>query len=175
MVQSSVSSTFTLSNRVQIRAARKEDLPLLEWYGEYTHFRRVYQRTFKDQQAGRRLMLVADMNQFPIAQLFLLLKMPRTSRNERSAYIYSVRVMAHLRGMGVGSHLMRFSERLLNQRGYHWAVISVTKENVRAKRLYERLGYHVFAEDEGRWSYENHLGHTINVIEPSWMLHKKLQ
>ena len=37
----------------------EEDLPKLEWYGEYLHFRRVFRRAYDDQLAGRRLMLLA--------------------------------------------------------------------------------------------------------------------
>lgn len=175
MVRLGSNSTFTLSTRIQIRKACAEDLPLLEWYGEYTHFRRIYQRTFQEQQRGRRLMLVAEMNNFPIAQVFVLLKLQRGRRQDTTAYIYSLRVIAHLRGLGIGSHLLRYAEALLMQRGYRWVVISVAKENVKARRLYERFGYKVYAEDDGHWSYENHRGEVIEVTEPAWMLHKKLQ
>ena len=44
---------------VIFRPAERDDLPKLEWYGQYTHFRRVFQRAYEDQVAGRRLMLLA--------------------------------------------------------------------------------------------------------------------
>ncbi len=113
------------------------------------------------------------MNCFPVAQLFLLLKMP-SSQRKRSAYIYSVRVIAHMRGMGIGSRLLRYAEMVLVQSGYQWAVLSTAKDNQKARRLYERLGYEVYGEDAGQWSYENHRGEVIYINEPAWMLHKKL-
>lgn len=175
MISSSpLATSFELSAEIRMRRATVKDLPLLEWYGQYTHFRRVYKRTFADQQAGNRLMLVADLNGFPIGQVFLLFKVPKEHQRDPYAYLYSFRVMTHLRGMGIGTRLLQFAEQLLIQRGYIWALISATKENQRARKLYERLGYTVFAEDDGKWSYENHEGKTISMHEPCWMLHKKL-
>lgn len=174
MISSGISATFTLNTDITIRKATVHDLPKLEWYGEYTHFRRVFQRTYNDQKQGQRLMLVADMNQFPVGQLFILLNMRRSRTGIRRAYFYSLRVMEHLRGMGLGTHLLTFGEQLMQQHGFGSVIISAAKDNEGARRLYERLGYAVYAEDSGQWTYENHLGQTIQMNEPCWMLHKKL-
>jgi hypothetical protein len=63
--------TLCLQMQVIFRLAEREDLPKLEWYGKYTHFRRVFERTYEEQLRGRRLMLLADVNGFPIGQLFI--------------------------------------------------------------------------------------------------------
>ena len=166
--------TFEFKTEIHIRPAIAADLPLLEWYGQYTHFRRVLQRTFEDQQTGKRLMLLADLNNFPIGQIFLLLKVPPNRAHKPSGYLYSLRVLSHMQGMGIGTRLVSAAEEILTTRGFYSAIISATKDNVRARSLYERLGYRVFAEDAGKWNYENHLGETVYVQQPCWMLHKKL-
>jgi ribosomal protein S18 acetylase RimI-like enzyme len=167
---------------VQFRLATEADLPHLEWYGQYTHFRRVFQKTWREQAAGLRLMLLADLNGFPVGHIFILLNNAPgvTRKHQRQAtdlrgYLYSLRVMAHLQGLGIGTQLVHCAENLLCQRGYDWAIISAAKTNVRARQLYERLGYRVYAEDGGNWQYVDHTGEIVEVHEPCWMLEKLLK
>jgi GNAT superfamily N-acetyltransferase len=156
---------------ILLRLATRADLPKLEWYGQYTHFRRVFQKTYQDQLLGRRLMLIADSNNFPIGQLFVLLN---NKPDERRMYLYSLRVMEMFRGLGIGSKLILEAEHIAREREYQWMSIGVAKDNVSARRLYERLGYRIFREDEGRWSYIDHEGRTRHVHEPCWLLEKHL-
>ncbi len=166
---------------IRFRIATHDDLPLLEWYGQYTHFRRVFEKTYEDQAAGTRLMILADLNGFPIGQVFLLLKTsPRLAKRRRrsasalAGYLYSLRVIDHLQGMGIGTQLIQVAENVLIKRGYRWVLISVAKSNTGALRLYQRLNYRIYMEDEGRWRYVDHNGETVHVHEPCWMLEKQL-
>jgi GNAT superfamily N-acetyltransferase len=174
--------TYKLNLTITFRLATQADLPKLEWYGQYTHFRPLFERTYREQCAGSRLMLIADMNGFPIGQIFVLLRMtPNLARRHRitpqtnKAYLYSLRVMDHLQGKGIGTQLILLAEALLMRRGYEWTLISVAKTNPRARQLYERLGYHVFCEDPGEWRYVNHQGKIVHMTEPCWMLDKRLK
>lgn len=159
---------------VTLRAATAEDLPKLEWNGQYRHFRNVFRRTFREQQAGRRLMLLAVSNTIPIGQVFILFKKPMALGAEARGYFYSFRVMEMFRGRGLGSALLHEAEHIIGERGYEWAVIAAAKENIGARRLYERLGYRIFAEDTGNWSYVDHRGVRQEVHEPCWMLEKSI-
>jgi ribosomal protein S18 acetylase RimI-like enzyme len=93
----------------------------------------------------------------------------------RRGYLYALRVMDHFRGLGIGTRLLIEAERLLIERNNFWATISVAKANARARQLYQRLGYSIYAEDAGRWQYVNHLGEIVQVNEPCWMLEKFLE
>ena len=62
---------FSVEVDVTIRKATRRDVNRLEWHGEYAHFRRLFQRSYHEQQKGNRLMLVAVINEFPIARLFI--------------------------------------------------------------------------------------------------------
>lgn len=175
---------YDLNLNMQFRIATEEDLPKLEWYGQYTHFRNLFRLTFEGQLKGERLMLLADVNNFPVGQVFLLLNqrvtawqavINRTGKPpQQRGYLYALRVMDHLQGLGIGTKLILEAERLMQESGADWSTISVAKDNPGAKRLYERLGYEVYMEDEGRWSYVDHMGKTIYVHEPCYMMEKRL-
>lgn len=170
-------STLELNIMLQFRLATESDLPLLEWYGQFTHFRRLYRKTYQDQCAGIRQMLVADLNGFPIGQIFILLNFAARKRVEGGVrgYIYALRVIDHMQGMGIGTRLIEQAEQRLMQHGYEWSTISVAKTNTKARHLYERLGYCIFRDDPGRWHYVNHVGAVVHVNEPCWMLEKRLK
>src|SRR5258708_29411484 len=106
---------LSLQLDIVFRAAEQSDLPKLEWYGQYTHFRRVFQRAYEDQLAGRRLMLLADVNGWPIGQVFMHLEslddMLATTGQRR--YLYSLRVIDALPRHGLGTALPHETESIL--------------------------------------------------------------
>lgn len=159
---------------ISFRFAERSDLPKLEWGGEYLHFRRLFQAAYSDQVAGGRLMLLADMNSYPIGQLFIQLESydDYLSGSGKRGYFYSLRVMTPFQRRGIGSALIREGERVLIERGYESVSIAAAKDNKGAKKLYERLGYKTYTEDSGRWSYVDHEGRIHHVHEPCHLLEK---
>lgn len=167
---------MALQMQAVFRFADHRDLPKLEWHGEYTHFRRVFQNAYEDQQAGRRLLLLADVNNYPIGQIFIQLdSFDDFGRGGKRSYLYSLRVMDAFQRKGIGTALVREAERILTERGFTAVSIAAAKDNPGARRLYERLGYQVITEDAGRWHYTDHEGRTRQVIEPCWILEKSLR
>jgi ribosomal protein S18 acetylase RimI-like enzyme len=168
--------SLQLEMPIILRAATLEDLPKLEWYGQYKHFRNLFRRTYREQEAGHRIMLVADSNNFPIGHVFIQFKDPDDIFDDSGrAYLYSFRVMEMFRGHGVGTWLLQEAENITLDRGLQWMTIAVAKDNHGARRLYERIGYHIYSEDSGRWSYLDHKGIVRHVNEPCWMLQKQLR
>jgi len=155
---------------ITFRTARLDDLPKLEWYGQYAHFRNVFRRTYREQLQGRRLMIVADCGGFPIGQIF----MQTGGESRRKTYFYSLRVMDMFRGHGIGSRLLEEAESIAATYGYTSASIAAAKDNPRARKLYERHGFLLIGEDAGRWSYIDHEGKNRHVQEPCWVLEKTL-
>lgn len=168
--------TMTVHLPIVVRVAVPDDLSKLEWFGQYAHFRRVFRRTFQEQQQGRRVMLIADCNDFPIGHIFVLLRSKRFSVGDGDprAYLYSLRVMDMFRGQGIGTRLIAEAEIVICKRGIPWAMIAVAKQNLRARQLYERLGYQIVADDAGQWTFTDHLGKRRFVSEPSWVLEKRI-
>lgn len=167
--------SLTVEMSIHVRLAQKADLPLLEWYGQYSHFRNLYRRAFREQQAGRRLMLIADCGGFPIGQIFIHMRPQMSAGEQAYGYLYSFRVMDLFRGHGIGSFLLQQAETALIERGYNRAAIAVAKNNPRATSLYERRGYRRYGEDAGHWQYKDHLGVVRQVHEPCWLLEKLLE
>jgi ribosomal protein S18 acetylase RimI-like enzyme len=162
--------------QICFRAARADDLPKLEWYGAYAHFRELFARSFREQQLGRRLMLIADSGGFPVGHIFLQYTsgaLMDTEAGQRS-YLYSLRVMDMFQRRGIGTRLIHEAESVLRVKGTRWATIAVAKDNIQAIRLYERLGYWIFSDDPGIWSYRDHEGTTRTVYEPCWLLQKEI-
>lgn len=169
-------SPFNITLSITIRPLEKTDLPKLEWFGAYLHYRNLFKRSYDERQQGRREMFVADCNDYPIGRLFILF----TSRNEaiadgrHRAYLYSFAVMEMFRGSGIGSQLIESAESYLIAHQFAVATIAVAKNNIGALRLYERYGYHIFDQENSDWNYVDHLGVTRRVREPSWLLEKSL-
>jgi ribosomal protein S18 acetylase RimI-like enzyme len=163
---------------VLIRQLTKEDLPSLEWEGEYRHFRRLYAIAYKRAKRHGAVLWVAEaIDKQIIGQLFVHLKSHRRdlADGERCAYIYSFRVRPTFRGLGVGTSLLRVAEADLTQRGIKWVTLNVGRDNLSARRLYERQGYRVVANEPGLWQYIDDRGRLTTVHEPAWRMEKKLQ
>lgn len=159
---------------VTVRAAVRADLPKLELDGQFAKFRNIFRRAYREMQQGQRLMLVADCNNTLIGRLFILYRSNDQSiaDGRTRAYLYSFFITPTFRGLGLGTHMVEYAERTLIARGFQHATIAVAKDNPGAFRLYERLGYTVMREDEGRWSYVDHLGRTHRMSEPCWIMEK---
>ena len=164
-------------DQVQIRYLHKEDLPALEWDGEYRHYRRLYGVVYEDMCLGRALMWVADHNKAGIiGQLFVQLTGSRKELADglKRAYIYAVRIKPQFRSMGLGGHLLEIVEADLNERNYRWINLNVSRDNPRAVQFYERHHYRVIGAEPGRWSYLDHEGRRIHVHEPAWRMQKRI-
>ena len=159
---------FEIKAPVVIRAACAEDLPRLEWFGAYAHFRDLFRRTWQDHQAGRRLMLVADLNCFPVGQVWL------DVTPADYAYLYALRVMEPLQGLGIGTRLIESAEALARRYGYRQIQLAVEKSNAGACRLYERLDFRIFSQRVDTWSYTDQYGKLHWVQEDVYGMRKIL-
>lgn len=167
-----------LLEKIIIRQMEKADLPALEWEGEYIHFRPMFERAYRRAIEGMAVQWVAILpSSQMLGQVFVQLK---SSRNEMLmngrayAYLYAVRVRPEYRNIGLGSRLMHVAEMDLIYRGYGFATLNVARDNPKGIRFYERLGYQIVGEEEGRWSYTDHLGQNHLVHEPAWRMEKRL-
>ncbi len=164
------------SGPMRIRFASGADLKALEWEGEYAHYRHLFKRAIEEARHGRRILLLAEIKGQVVGQIFVQLttRAAFSTRGASSGYLYAFRVKIPYRNRGVGGQLLQEAEVNLAARGFRRAVISVAKSNLAARRLYEREGYTVFAEDPGRWSYIDHEGRLREVHEPAFVMEKWL-
>lgn len=157
-----------------IRRATIHDLPALEWGGQYRHYRGLFARAMEEAERGRRVLLLAECEAELVGQIFIQLNTRHGIATDRTAsgYLYAFRVKERYRNQGIGTQLLLEAERILSSIGYTRSVISVSKDNSSARRLYERLDYQVFAEDPGEWSYIDHRGRRRHVREPAFVMEK---
>lgn len=161
---------------VSIRTACEQDLPAMEWDGEYRRFRRLYQTAIAEAKMGRRVILVAEVDGSMAGQVFVQLgtSMAILSDGPSTGYFYAFRVRPPYRNRGIGTRLIQVAESEARGRRYRYAAISVAKDNPRARMLYERLGYQVVGEDPGEWSYVDDEGQLRSIREPAYVLEKQL-
>ncbi len=161
-----------------IRPLREDELPALEWDGEYTHFRNLFRQSFEEMQLGQRVMLIAHEAETGAlaGQVFVqfISGDPKYADGASRGYLYALRVRPAYQSRGLGRQLILAAEDHLRTRRMAVATIGVAKGNLRAQKLYERMGYEIVAEDPGRWTYVDHLGRMREVNEPSWLMAREL-
>lgn len=165
-------------SQVLIRQANKDDLPDLEWNGEYTHFRRLYADTYTMVEQAKAIIWIAETDgNGLVGQCFVSLKgnRPELADGEVRAYIYGFRIQPQFRNKGIGTRMMHVIEDDLRQRGFQQITLNVGQDNMDARRFYDRLGYIIIASDPGRWSYIDDKGKRRDVVEPAWRMVKDLE
>lgn len=162
---------------IVIRPLEKNDLPALEWNGEFIHFRNVFVDVYKKVEKGTvRAWVAVTADAEMIGQVFLQLSSDRLELADgwSRAYLYSLRVKPQYQNMGIGSRLISVIEDTLRKMNYTQVTLNVSRENQRAIRLYVRLGFKIVAEEAGIWSYPDHNGIWRTVTDPSWRMEKNL-
>ena len=164
-------------SQVQIRLGREEDLPALEWQGEFIHFRKLYRQVYQNACDGKACIWVAELEKAGIiGQVFVQFSSSRKelADGETRAYLYGFRVKPAYRDSGVGTQLLKCVEQDLLGRGFHSVTLNVGRQNLAAQRFYKRNGYRIVATEAGRWSYLDHQGLRRDVDEPAWRMLKNL-
>lgn len=163
--------------QLTIRQANRDDLPSLEWDGEYTHFRRLYADTYTLVLQSKAIMWIAESNGTGlIGQCFvsLLGNRQELADGKNRAYIYGFRVQPRFRNQGIGTKIMKIIEADLKKRGFKQVTLNVGQDNQSAMRFYKRLRYAVIGSDPGLWSYIDDKGKRVDVHEPAWRMIKNL-
>lgn len=165
-------------SKVLIRRLVAADLPALEWEGQYTHFRRMYQDALRRQERSLAVLWVAEEDQRRlVAQVFIQLICDRKelANGVDRAYLYGFRTRPEYRSHGLGTRMEHAVEEDLILRGFTSLTLNVAKENLRAMQLYERLGFQIVAHEPGIWSYIDHHGVIRRMNEPAWRMEKLLR
>lgn len=164
-------------SQLLVRQVTQSDLLALEWDGEYQHFRRLYRDIFQNARQGKAVLWVGDLeNVGVIGQVFVQLDSARKELADgiSRAYIYGFRVRSNYRRLGVGKCMLQTVEHDLCQRAFLHVTLNVGRENLDARRFYERYGFQVVAAEPGRWSFLDDHGNRHEVHEPAWRMEKRL-
>jgi GNAT superfamily N-acetyltransferase len=162
---------LTLSLEVTLRRCVAEDLPLLEWEGMFTAHRELTAEAWRRHQLGENVMLVAEAQRSPIGQIWVDL----TRKGAQSiGFLWALRVRPGFQRLGLGGRLLAAAERVVLGQGLRVAEIGAEQHNPGARRLYERCGYRVVAEELNAYEYTTPEGRSVRMAAPQWVLHKTL-
>ena len=163
---------WDIKSRMRIRPVSERDLRPLEWHGG-RDLRSFYEEVWEKHGAQELLYLVTDFNDYPIGQV-LIIWSGKPSHPDFPD-VQSLRVHPAFRGMGVGSRLLEAAEKCAREQGHSRLGLSVSLENPKAQKLYERCGYFKRGEpylDE--WSYCNAREESVTLSETVIDLVKQL-
>jgi ribosomal protein S18 acetylase RimI-like enzyme len=162
---------FIMALPVSIRQCRKDDLPALEWFGMFTAHRNIILAAYESQERGEAVMLVAEVKEFPIGQVWIDLT---RKHEDATGILWAVRVLPPVQNLGLGTRLMAAAEHVLRNQGFTQAELVVEKDNPNAKRFYERQGYHVISSEQSEYTYTTPDGIQTHVSTDRWVLRKPL-
>jgi ribosomal protein S18 acetylase RimI-like enzyme len=148
---------------------RRDDLPGLLWSGGRGHVRAVAQALDRAERGEVEYLAVRAPGGWPIA----IGGVDYTAR-KGAGKLWQLSTMEELRGLGVGSRLIREAEWRITQRGLSHAVLSVEDGNVRAQALYERLGYRIYGHEQESWDVEDPNGTVREHVAEVTLLEKAL-
>jgi len=165
-------TTIDLDLSLRIRMATRDDLEALEWWGQYAEHREIIRAAFDRQRMGEVEMLVADLDGFPVAQVWIDFR--QAPGAEQTASLWAVRVLAPLQNMGIGARMMLAAEDRIRERGRREAMLTVERSNNAARRFYERLGYGTTGHEGGSYCYRAPDGAQRNIRLDQWIMRKTL-
>lgn len=169
--------TMPSGEAIHIRPLEKADLPGLEWDGEYSHFRKLYQQHYENSLSGNtRIWVAQNENAEIIGQVFLLLhsRQRETADGVFQAYLFSFRIKPTYRSQGLGSFMLELAEGFLRDRGFRFLRLNVARSNPLARHMYENHGYRMIGPDPGVWRYQDQNDEWQTCREPAWKMIKQL-
>lgn len=155
---------------VTIRLCTQSDLRALEWDGLFSEQREIIESAFERQLAGTNIMLVAELEEQLVGQIWIDL----TDARDRGALLWAFRVHPALQGCGIGTELLNAAERWLAARDFCTVAIGVEQGNESAKRLYDRLGYTVVGPIVESYDFTTPAGSSMEVTVHLWLMEKRL-
>ena len=66
------------------------------------------------------------------------------------------------------------AEKIVCENDLHIAELGVATDNADARRFYERLGYRLVATRVAEWGYTTPEGDRVEVVQPEWVMQKRL-
>lgn len=149
----------------------KDDLSEISWSGSPTHLQYVAKELDRVVKGETDYLAVKD-DEGRIRCVGLIEHVRRAGMG--GSEIGQLATHPDFRSMGYGSRLIEAAEELIRRRGRQWSVLGVEEENVRALKLYERLGYQAYGKEEASWTQEDGQGNTYVHTAREILLRKRV-
>jgi ribosomal protein S18 acetylase RimI-like enzyme len=142
-----------------IRDMTHDDLPACGWSGSPMHLASVASELDRAARGQADYLVVCPPSGLPIAKGGINYQLA-----PGGGTLWQLAVHPALQGLGIGTLLIHALENRIVERGGVRAEIRVEVTNVRARKLYERLGYMAFGEVPDSWETEDGLYVTTLTV-----------
>lgn len=132
------------------------DLPDIQWSGGPLHPKAVADALIRAKLGEVEYLAIRSPNGKPICIGGI-----DYVKYESAGYLWQLATVEELRGLGLGSRLIKEAERRILRRGPTKVIIGVEVINTRAKALYDRLGYTAYARVKDSWEEGDDNGHAV--------------
>ena len=154
---------------VEIRDLTAADLEHLRWSGGRSHLIAIGQQ-LERVRAGLAEYLVACLPAgWPAGTLAI-----DYAALADAGLIHQVDVHGLVRSCGIGTALMAAAEQRISDHGREYAELSVEHDNVRARALYERLGYIACGRQPDEWDVQAPDGSVLRYETVCTLMRKEL-
>lgn len=147
-----------------VRDMTHDDLAACDWSGSPMHLESVARELDRAARGQADYLVACPPSGLPLAKGGITYQLA-----PGSGTIWQLAVHPAVQSLGIGTFLIRALEDRIRERGCRYAEIRVEVDNVRARELYERLGYIAFGEVPDSWETERGLYVTTLVV-----MHKQL-
>ena len=145
------------------------DLDNISWSGTPTHIRYVKEAIERVEKGEVDYLAVRDTTGNPISIGGVDYKV-----HKDAGTMWQIITKESLRGLGLGSKLIKELENRIKSRGINIAMLGVEKENIKAQDLYKRLGYEVCGETKDSWDQEDKEGKVSTHYADGVLMKKSL-
>ena len=132
---------------------QQEDISQLEWSGSPLHIDSVRDALTRVASGSVQYLVVRAPCGRPIGKGGI-----ENADPHGLGKLWQLATHPELQSLGIGTHLIAELENRVRSRDNSVSWLGVELENVRARSLYERLGYEVFAEEMDGWETEDATG-----------------
>jgi ribosomal protein S18 acetylase RimI-like enzyme len=119
-----------------VRDLTAEDLPACAWSGSPLHLKTVASALERARRGEVAYLAVCPPSGLPVAIGGI-----DYARTPGAGTLWQLTVHGALQSCGIGTILIQAAEQRIRARGLHRAELGVEESNLRARALYERLGY----------------------------------
>ena len=146
-----------------------DDLEAISWSGSPSHIRNVAMQLERRDRGEVDYLVVRGPDGAPVCKGSI-----DWQAEDGAGTIWQLATRSEDEGRGHTTRLIADAERRIGRRGLHRAVLAVEPDNLRARSLYEHLGYRPFGERQTGWEYELEDGtpafYSTTVIEMEKLL-----
>lgn len=146
-----------------------DDLDAISWSGSPSHIRSVRAALERARSGEVEYLAVRAPNGFPVAKGGI-----DYAAHPGAGTLWQLATHPDLQSLGLGARLMSEAERRIRKQGLQWGLLGVEDDNLRARALYQRLGYEPWKREPDSWEYEDEWGNTRIYVTQLTVLRKHL-